>query len=192
MSQTTPSFTELPSIATMLALVAGLSGAAQADVLVDATRAVMRPETDDETNIVRLLDARGTLLELKVGPLSLSRGLKRMITSVAQHFPTEVQQSRCRCVLQSVGCSINSAHAASPCRETELHCTTLGSDQTPFCCHVTTGTGIDGGGQRGALPRAQAPARHGQAAARGAKDGMTPSRFVLGVSDRALRSCPLW
>ena len=37
-----------------------------ADILQDATRAVVRPDEELETAVVKLLDARGTLLELRV------------------------------------------------------------------------------------------------------------------------------
>lgn len=40
--------------------------AAQADIVYEAVRSSVRPETDSRTAVVNLLDAKGTLLELKV------------------------------------------------------------------------------------------------------------------------------
>ena len=40
--------------------------AAQADIVYEAVRSSARPETDSRTAVVNLLDAKGTLLELKV------------------------------------------------------------------------------------------------------------------------------
>lgn len=45
------------------------AGPVRADILQDATRAVVRPEEEVETAVVKLLDARGTLLELRVHSL---------------------------------------------------------------------------------------------------------------------------
>lgn len=45
----------------------------KADILQDATRAVVRPGEEVETAVVKLLDARGTLLELRVHSLGTSQ-----------------------------------------------------------------------------------------------------------------------
>jgi hypothetical protein len=48
-------------------------GAARADIVYEAVRSSVRPETDSRTALVNLLDAKGTLLELKVRRLSCHR-----------------------------------------------------------------------------------------------------------------------
>lgn len=48
-------------------------GPARADIVYDAVRSAVRPQTDDETAVVTLLDARGTLMELKVRKLPRGR-----------------------------------------------------------------------------------------------------------------------
>ncbi len=42
-------------------------GLARADIVYDAVRSSVRPQTDQETAVVNLLDAKGTLRELEVG-----------------------------------------------------------------------------------------------------------------------------
>lgn len=127
-------------------------GPARADIVYDAVRSSVRPQTDDKTAVVTLLDARGTLMELKVR--TAARALASCCASLAPMLTRRAQQHTC---LPRPIAIIAVARPASRCAS---------SDVLPA---VAPGAGGNAGRQPGTIPCPQDSARHGEAPPRGVR-----------------------